>query len=296
MNVAALRTLIRGRAILRREREFEQRQLLPETADFYETIRMKLHGLCTTPQFENFTRCGNEDIFRTCKACGAVEKFKYQCNIKWCPRCQWRLVLRRQTMIAWWGKRIPSPKHLVLTQKNFPVMTHTKIREHTCRLAALRRRSCFREVKGGCVSVEITNEGNGWHLHSHWLLDVPWLDMSDVARNWAQLVGQEFAIVKIKEVKNDSYVAELAKYVVEGSELAKWPAEHINEFVLAVRGMRFFFSFGSLWKLGPAIRAELAAQKRPAKECDCGETDFLYETETDAALHEIRDAARRKRR
>jgi hypothetical protein len=293
---SALKTLIRARAIAKRNREFEQRQLLPENDDFHETIRGKLQGLCETPQFENFSRCGNEDIFRTCKSCGQVEKFKYRCCIKWCPRCQWRITHTRQNLIEFWASKISQPKHLVLTQKNFPILSHDRITDHTGNLAAMRRRKSFEDVRGGCVSVEITNEGTGWHLHSHWLLDVDWLEMSEVSKDWGALVGQTFAVCKVMDCRDRSYIQEISKYVVEGSELAKWPSEQVNEFVLAVRGLRFFFSFGTLFKLGPAIRAELATQDGPPTECSCGEEDFVYETEQDVVLHEIRELARRKRR
>jgi len=92
-------------------------------------------------------------------------------------------------------------------------------------------------------------------LHSHWLLDVRWLDMKGVSLTWSGLVGQEFAIVKIKDARDRDYLQEVTKYVAEGSELAKWPAEHLLEFVTAIRSRRFFFAFGSLFKMGHEIRS-----------------------------------------
>jgi hypothetical protein len=174
---------------------------------------------------------------------------------------------------------------LVLTQRNFPVLTHKKIRAHTVALAKLRRKKCFQSIYGGCVSIEITNENKGWHLHSHWLIDCRWLDMEDVSRAWGKLVGQEFAIVKIKDVRDKDYLQEVSKYVVEGSELASWPAPQINEFVRAVRGLRFFFAFGSLRNLAPAIRREMNALKKPGPLCECGCPQFYYE---DQQEHEVR--------
>jgi len=295
MNDAALKTLIRSRAIARRQRENQQLKLTDENDDFHETIRAHLDGLFDTPQFWNFARCGNEEIYRTCKSCRKLEKFTYRCNIKWCPRCQFRITAQRQKVIELWGTKIRAPKHLVLTQKNFPVLTHGKIRQHTARLAKMRRRKIFRGVRGGCISVEITNEGNGWHLHSHWLIDSDWLDIREVAKTWGSLVGQEFAIVKIMDVRNKDYLQEVSKYVVEGSELAKWPAEQAHEFVRAVRGLRFFFSFGTMSSLAPALRRELAALRPPSPVCDCGCGEFFYEDEQQALIYEIKQLARRRR-
>jgi hypothetical protein len=180
--------------------------------------------------------------------------------------------------------KISQPKHLVLTQQNFTILTRRRIRLHSLALAKLRRKKCFQSVKGGCVSVEITNEERGWHMHSHWLLDATWLDMTNVSKAWGKLVGQNFAIVKIKDIRGTSYLQEVSKYVVKGSDLAAWPPEHILEFVRAVKGLRFFSSFGSLLKLAPAIRAELHALKPPPPVCECGCGEFVYEDETD---HEI---------
>ena len=295
MSDAALKSLIRARAQARNERERNQLDLLKENDLFHETIKNKLRGLNEGNQFWNFCKCGQEQIFRTCRCCGAVEQFDYRCSLKWCPRCQWIITARRREKLAQWVKHITQPKHLVLTQKNFPVLTGARIKAHTQALAKIRRAKCFRRVKGGSVSIEITNEGNGWHLHSHWLIDCRWLDMEQVSRTWARLVGQEFAIVKIKDARAASYLQEVTKYVVEGSELAKWPAEHINEFVSAIRGKRFFFAFGSLFHLGKVIRAEIAAAAPHSPDCACGAHDFVFETEEQATINEIRQAARRAR-
>jgi len=131
-------------------------------------------------------------------------------------------------------------------------------------------------VSGGCCTVEITNNGNGWHLHSHWLVDSKLIDPQELAIAWGKQVGQEFAIVKVKKICERDYLSELCKYVAKGSELATWSAEQIWEFATAIRGRRFFFTFGSLSKLAPEVRAELLFLKPEKKPCDCGESDFVF--------------------
>lgn len=280
----------------RRENERRQGQLIRGDLLHKETIRAKLDGLCETRQFFNFERCGEERIFRSCECCGAVEEFTYRCNLKWCPICQYRRVLKRQQILTAWANRIKQPKHLVLTQKNFPVLTARRIREHTKNLAKFRRARACAQVRGGSVSVEITNEDRGWHLHSHWLLDVNWLDMSEVSQAWAALVGQQFAVCKVMDVREKNYVREVTKYVCEGSELAKWKAEHINEFVTAIKGRRFFFTFGSLRKLSADVKAELEFLKPEKQKCECGSEGFKFQTEVDIILEEARKLGSRKAR
>ena len=283
-----LRKIILERADARRARERQQRKLWREDDDHKETIRSKLDGLLETNQFYNFARCGREQVFKTCRGCHAVTAFEYQCNLKWCPRCSWRITERRRKVLELWSQQITQPKHLVLTQKNFWTLTPKTIRAHTKNLARFRRTHVFDPVRGGCVSVEITNEQRGWHLHSHWLLDVRWLDIREVSRVWGRIVGQSFAVVKIMDCRDRSYLQEVTKYVVEGSEMAKWSPEHILEFVTAIRGRRFFFPFGSLFKLAAGLREQIEADKPHARPCECGCADFIIESEQAAVLAEVR--------
>lgn len=271
-----LQKVIRERALARRAREAQQRRLWQENDDFHETIRTKLDGLLHTSQFWNYSRCGDDLLERQCRNCGATEFLRFRCNLKWCPRCQWRLTEKRKKVLELWSQRIAQPKHLVLTQKNFPILTRSRIRSHTKALAKMRRTVALSRARGGCVSVEVTNENNGWHLHSHWLLDVRWLDMPSVSKAWGKLVGQEFAIVKVMDCRERSYLQEVTKYVCDGSEMAKWRPEHLLEFVTAIKGRRFFFAFGSLFHSQPEIRRQLLADKRPMEPCECGCDRFTY--------------------
>jgi Replication protein len=285
--------VIRERAKERAEREKKQRKLWADQGDWHETIRGKLDGLFEDNQFLNFSRCGQEDFTCTCANCGTVKQLKYQCSLKWCPRCQWRRLEQRQRLLGLWVRLIKQPKHLVLTQRNFPVMTPRVIRSHRIALAKIRRTRCFEKVRGGCVSVEVTNEGQGWHLHSHWLLDVRWLDMPSVSRTWGKLVNQEFAIVKVMDCREQSYLTEVTKYVCSGAEMAAWPAEKIHEFVRAIKGKRFFFPFGSLFKEQADIRRALNAEEKEPMMCECGCGKFHFKNAVDSEVAAIlRDCAR----
>jgi hypothetical protein len=88
-------------------------------------------------------------------------------------------------------------------------------------------------------------------------------------------------------------VKEVSKYVVKGNELAKWPAEHTTEFVHAVRGRRFFFTFGTLFKLQSEIRREINRAKPPGLICECGCSEFIYRSELDQTVHDIKHDCRR---
>lgn len=173
------------------------------------------------------------------------------------------------------------PKHLVLTSRNFPMMTRKRLRENVIAMTALRRSVCFKKVLGGCASVECTwakkgdwvngvQVAGGFHLHSHWLIEARWIDLEAVESAWAKLIGQELAVVRVYDARQADYVKELCKYVVEGSELAGWPKEIIHQFVCASRGVRFFFKFGELLKQSKAIQMQLACEKKQFAACECG--------------------------
>lgn len=288
-----VRDIILARLKARRAREHQQLSLLAEANDFHETIRAKLEGRFESNQYEHFARCGKEKFFRTCRGCGDVHESLSKCNLKWCPRCQWRIVDARKKVLALWASKVSQPKHLVLTQRNFPTLTPATIRHYQRSLARFRRSKAFSGVRGGSVSIEMTHEGRGWHLHSHWLLDVDWLDMPKVSRAWAKLVAQDFAICKVKDVRDTQYIQEVTKYVCDGSELAKWDADLLHEFVRAIRGRRFFFAFGSLFKQGREVRRAIEAAKPVGPICECGSEDFTWESETAAVARELRGVGQR---
>lgn len=263
-------------------------ELLNSEDLWHESVRAKLDGYLHTAQFSNFSKCGKEQLYRTCSQCHDWTPLSYRCSVKWCPRCNWMIARRRAKLIRVWAQQLKQPKHLVLTQKNFPILTRSKLREHQKNLCKLRKQKVFKDVKGGCVSVEITNEGNGWHLHSHWFVDARWLDMQQIAVAWGKLCGQSFGIVKVKDAREKDYAHEVAKYVVKGSELAAWDAQEILQFVTAVRGVRFFFTFGTLTKVRKEVEAFIEATRPETKPCPCGCKKFIYETDQQSVSRESR--------
>lgn len=234
-------------------------------------------------QFKNYERCGQEEIYRTCACCGKWETMEYQCSLKWCPRCNWKITRRRQEELKFWIAKIEQPKHIVTTQQNRTAFTRQFLRQHQLNLAKLRRTEVFREVKGGCVSVEVTNERKGWHLHAHWLVDARWVDAVELATTWGRIVEQEYAIVKVCDLRHrDDYQKEIAKYVVKSSDMVNWIPTEIREFVETVKANRFFFRFGSLFKL---------KREKPTREpriCGCGSSDFQFTNEKVELLKQCR--------
>lgn len=290
----SLRKLITERKRAKNERERQQPKLIENREVHKATIEAKLSGLMNSRQFENFQKCGREEIYATCQSCHKSRTFYFSCNRRWCPLCNYKLTASRAATLHVWSKTISQPKHLVLTITNFWILTRKRIRDFQKAMIKLRRQKVWSEVRGGCCSIEITKGAAGWHLHAHLLLDTDWVDMPKLSVAWAAHVGQQFAICKVKDVFGADYVKEVSKYVAKGSDLATWEPEHLMEFINAIKGLRFFFQFGSLLKRGKEIRRELASRKGAGAVCECGCARIIYETEQLAIINEIRRARRRR--
>jgi hypothetical protein len=288
-----LKKLITDRKKAKNARERQQPKLIENREVHKASIEAKLSGLMHSNQFENFRKCGLEEIYATCRACGNFETFYFACNRRWCPLCNYKLTAARAAVLHAWSKTIDQPKHLVLTITNFFVLTRKRIRDFQKALVKLRKQKVFAAVRGGCCSIEITKGATGWHLHAHLLLDTDWVDMPKLAPAWSALVGQQFAIVKVKDVRGSDYVQEVSKYVAKGSDLATWEPEHLMEFVNAIKGLRFFFQFGSLLKRGKQIKRDLLAARGPGKTCKCGCSRIVYESEALSIINQHRRALKR---
>jgi hypothetical protein len=238
--------------------------------------------------FENFSRCENESYVQMCEACKRVREMKYQCCLKWCPCCNWRVSLKRRELMERITAGIYNVKHVVLTQRNFKENLLQKIRQSRLNLGKLRRQKFFGKVTGGCASLEFTNEKKGWHLHWHLIVQAQFVPSGKLAQAWGKLVEQEYAIVKVLEVDEISYLQEVLKYVVKGSELASWSPELILEFVLALKGTRTFGTFGKFREMQKFARALIELEKPEASPCECGNDSMIYARDTSEAnrLHD----------
>ena len=102
-----------------------------------------------------------------------------------------------------------------------------------------------------------------------------------MAVQWASVTNGFGRIVRVKDSRQKDYLAELLKYVVKGSQLAKWPARDVVEFVNAFEGVRTFGVFGSLF----GKRTEFAdwlrelRGKKPICPCGCSQAHYYSEHE-----------------
>ncbi len=257
-----------------------------------ESILAKLRSLGRPLLAGKMAECHTIETFKRCTGCRKLTKFYNRCELFFCPVCAPRLSRERKEAIEWWTKQVNQPKHLVLTVRNTLDLTKPYVQFLKAQLGKLRRTKVFSSVKGGFYSMEVTNEGRGWHVHFHLLIDTPWLCMPELSEVWGKLVGQDFAIVKIKDCRGEDYLREVTKYAVKGSELAKWDGAVIANFIEAFTGVRFFGVFGSLYAKRTEWREWIEAVKEVKPLCSCGcntwrllsPDELLWEQETKGGL------------
>lgn len=213
-------------------------------------------------EFTTLMRCRTEEnVHHTvCEKCGVPHHFDYHCNKRFCPCCAWQLSCERRKILEACAPLLRQPKHVVLTARNQSSLK-SMFKVVLAGVRKLRRREVFKQVRGGWCSFEVTNEGRGWHVHAHLLVDVRWLPADVLAREWAACVGQDFAIVKVKDAREKKYLAEVTKYSVKPSVFIQWPHSNRIEFVQAIRGKRMFFAFGHVAEASSAYRANLKVSR-----------------------------------
>ncbi len=225
--------------------------------------------------------CHTEWTVQICNDCTKTRRFPNRCDLSFCPECQPRLSSERKKAVEWWTKLVSQPKHVVLTLKNTRNITTGHITELKRWFGKLRRRRFARNWRGGFWSVEITNEGAGWHLHLHALVDSDWIDGGELARQWSDVTGRIGRIVKVKDAREKNYLAEVTKYAVKGSQLAQWSPLDIESFVLAFSRQKTFGVFGGLFAARTKFSEWIAALQSKKPKCECGSNNVRYMDECD---------------
>jgi len=251
------------------------------------TVAAKLREKARISDALTLEDCHSHYTIAVCNGCNKVQKFPNRCDLFFCPECQPRLSQDRKKAVEWWTRQVHQPKHVVLTVKNTSNLTKQHVQEFRKWWNNLRRTKFARNWIGGFYSIEVTNEGNGWHLHLHALIDARWIDSFGLSEGWAKATNGFGRIVKVKDARGENYLAEVTKYCVKGVQLAAWDGDTIIEFIDAFRGVRTFGVFGSLYGARTKFK-EWWKQVRGAKpKCDCGCCDARYFSESEWLEHDL---------
>lgn len=246
------------------------------------SVATKLREFGRLDLAEALEHCHTDSLNLVCKGCKSVKTVWNRCDLFYCARCQPRLSRERKERVKWWVNEIRQPKHVVLTMRNAKQFTREYVKHFKESWARLCRMKIAKGWRGGFYSFEVTNEGKGWHLHLHALIDANYIDCRELSMAWARANRDTGYIVKVKDARSSDYLREVTKYAVKGSDLASWSGKDIAEFIDGLTGFRTFGVFGSMRGRQAEFRKVLDEQKEARKKCSCGCNDF--ELLTDSGL------------
>lgn len=254
---------------------------------FALTVVAKLREYGRSDLLEGLADCHTQTTNARCTGCKKVNRFWNRCDLFYCPRCQPRLARERADGVTFWANKVRQPKHVVLTMTNTRDMTKKHVRHLIQSFAKLRRRAFAKHWRGGFYRVEITNEGKGWHLHLHALIDADYIDARKLSVTWNDCNGGFGHIVKVKDARGHEYLKEVTKYAVKGNMLAEWTGAQIAEFVDAFKGCRSFGVFGSLFGLRGEWKEFCAGEAEKRAVCACGCSEFTFHSDKDLEWLEL---------
>ena len=239
-------------------------------------VASKLREAGMTTEASTLESCHSWYTFVVCGDCGLVRKFPNRCDLFFCPECAHHLQNERKRQVQWWTGLIQQPKHVVLTIKNIWDLTAGHVDELRSMFTKLRRRKFARNWKGGFYRLECTNDGNGWHLHIHCLIDAKWIDADELKQQWLSVTNGLGYIVRVRDCRQAHYLNEVTKYVAKGAQLAAWKPSEIATFVRAFTGRRTFGVFGSLYGARTKFAEFIASIRKARPKCECGSCNVTY--------------------
>lgn len=168
------------------------------------------------------------------------------------------------------------------------------------------RRAWKAHVKAGVASIEVTNEGKGWHPHLHAALDCLWLAdkvrppqfgqtptthpeiykaaAQELESAWAKCLKQPTASVRIKRCSAETISKEVLKYSVKGSDLLECK-EPIGDLIRALDGTRLLTTFGkahgsSVRDIRKEAKAKHSLEEKAFRDelparCHCGAEEWM---------------------
>lgn len=224
---------------------------------------------------------------RRCHGCSDVQMFWNRCDKMICPQCAPRITRNRLDGLMWFVEKMKQPKHVVLTFKNVPVLTREYLRDCLKVLQRLRRQKIARTWTAGMWAMEITNKGNGWHVHYHLLVESSWFSQKELSVCWKFLTNHESFVVHVSDAGREGIKKNLPRYVAsyttKGTNLASWSSEMLCEFVAALRGCRTFGVFGTLFAARAEFRLWMNETRAAKRFCGCGCQWFRYFSEKEFA-------------
>jgi len=228
--------------------------------------------------------CHTVQTSKSCKSCDKVSTFWNRCERRFCPICARRLARERNQQFQFWFQRIARPKFLTLTMRNCAVLGDGLWRIKRA-WKSLRRSKLFESVRAGLWSIEVTNQGNGWHVHLHAVLSSDYIDQALIEQAWSRRIGQAQSIVDIRQLKGDRAAQEALKYSVKPTEMVNWTDAMLLEYLAETETLRMFGVWGDLHAQRSEYTEWIADLRAESSACECGCNNWRILDQPDPSLH-----------
>lgn len=211
------------------------------------------------------------------------------CKKRWCPVCAPRISAERIAKYCYAATAMQWPLAVTLTTANTPE-AQGSIRSFRKALSKFRRTKFWSgNVKGGLLSLEVTNTGNGWHVHAHLLVDARWLALrtphprtsdskptvkaklraahDELSQHWAACLNQPSAIVWAERAYGKALL-ETVKYAVKPSDLINSP-DPIAPIIREMHRLQLVNGFGTCYGLTKQWKKAAADARGPCMCAEC---------------------------
>ena len=138
-----------------------------------------------------------------CVACGYQHRIMLNCGDRTCEVCRRKWFGTHYNKIIGYVEKWKRPITVCLTLKNIPDTEFNKgsVKQLRGYFNKLRHRKDFKtSIKGGFYMIQVTNDGNGWHLHMHIIYDGLYIPKEALVNAWREITGGSY-IVDIGEAK-----------------------------------------------------------------------------------------------
>ena len=209
-----------------------------------------------------------------------------RCNSRFCPRCARKAGRKSLERIF---KRCSIDPETDATPLRFLTLTmpgengaslksrYDRIRKALKKL--YRSKLWENRVNGSIGKIEVTKNGENWHVHAHFLLKGNFMPNDELRIQWAKALGEEPEKINYpwieKPKKGKGAFFEMAKYIAKPvafigknksknnstSDSKEWTSDQMVEFFEVFQGARIFMTTGD-FKKPPEITEEIEEKEQ----------------------------------
>jgi hypothetical protein len=215
----------------------------PKTLERKNDIAKAMRSSGHYTQANQLEDCHEQEMLMGCQSCRGTWWSVSRCGLRVCPICSRKLAWERTLYIKAMIKKQKFPKFITLTMPRWtqgPAAGVTFLKK--C-FSKLRERKYWKNVKGGCYTVELKEKEDGWHIHIHIICDAAFLPYQQLFSEWRDLIGLKHAQTDIRALKGDEQIAYAAKYASKGADLYDKPDATVRWYE-ATKGVRLWGTFG----------------------------------------------------